>query len=100
MTFRIDPEARADVREQKRRRQNADTRRRFSARVQDCLDGIRARPTSFPVHPDGDGRARVALLQGFPYFVLFRTDGTDTVILAVLHVRSGPDAIATALARR
>ena len=99
MTFRIDPEARADVREHKRRRQTLDTRRRFTAEVRSCFDDVRRRPIAFPIHPDGDGDARVALLPGFPHLVLFRTDGADTTILAVLHAHSGPETVAAALAR-
>ena len=75
----------------KQRRENARTRARFTDELRRGLADVRRNPQSFPVLPDGDGVARVARVASFPHLILFRSDGSETIVIAVIDVRSGPE---------
>ena len=99
MPFQIRDAAKADVRDAKRRRENRQTRVRLTDKLKRGLAAVRKGPQSFPILPDGDGVTRVARVASFPHLILFRSDGVNTVVIAVIDGRRGPEAFAEALAR-
>ena len=99
MAFHVSREALSDVREAKARRQSDRTRRRLSDEIDACLAAVRRKPRSFPFHPDGGNRIRVAALSTFPHLILFYVDDRDTVVTAVIDGRRGPEAFSEAFDR-
>ena len=61
---------------------------RFRARVRERLASIAARPESF-----GFARppSRVAMVDGFPYLLLFRVIGSTVYVAGLYHASSDPD---------
>ena len=59
----------------------------FASACRATLDLLRARPDLFaPVH----GPIRRVLLRRFPYAIMYLAEGTDLVVLAVMHERRDP----------
>ena len=60
---------------------------RFLAAVDQCIDRVAANPSGFPtVYAD----VRRALLQTFPYSVLYRVEGDFITVLGCFHGRRDP----------
>ena len=73
---------------------------RLTEQLEACLAAVERSPTSFPNHPRvPDPAVRFATFRSLPYFVLYRVDPDETVVLAVPHVRRGDDYLADAAAR-
>ena len=73
---------------------------RMTDEFEECLDAIAAGPSSFPNHPRiPDPTVRFESFRSFPYAVLFRTEPSETVVLAVVHERRGDAHLAQAAAR-
>ncbi|MFH5802731.1 type II toxin-antitoxin system RelE/ParE family toxin [Alienimonas sp. DA493] len=73
---------------------------RLTDEFEDCLDAIAAGPSSHAHHPRIPAPAvRVVSFRSFPYIVLYRLDATETLVLAVVHVRRGDDALSEAATR-
>ena len=96
MSFRVRPEATDGAWEVGVRMSVHDVSRalRFDREWHAALARIAADPASLPLHPEATvPETRYLALSSFPYLVLFRTaDPAETVVLAILHVGSGPAA--------
>jgi plasmid stabilization system protein ParE len=61
---------------------------RFRAEVRRCLDRIRENPSRYQrVHAE----ARAALLDRFPYALIFVAENPDTLVVACVHQRRDPE---------
>ena len=60
---------------------------RFRGSVRACLQDVTARPASFGVV---DGPVRAALIEHFPFVVLFEDCGPIVLILGIHHAASDP----------
>jgi hypothetical protein len=66
---------------------SSDLGNRFRSCVRACLLDVTSRPASFGVV---DGPVRAALLEHFPYVVLFEDWGSIVLILGIHHAASDP----------
>jgi plasmid stabilization system protein ParE len=88
--LRLQPEARDDIREARRwyDGQRAGLGREFVEEVQTVLGAIRDNPARFtPIYR----HFRRALLNRFPYGIVFAVAGDTVQVVACLHVRRDPD---------
>jgi plasmid stabilization system protein ParE len=58
-------------------------------RIEATLTAVRAAPGSYPVHP-ADRRSRRALVERFPYAIVFTIVGQRVFVVAVAHTRRRP----------
>jgi len=68
-------------------RQRTNLGRDFVAKVQTTFDRIRTAPHQFPTVFEG---IRQAIVDRFPYSVLFQSEPKRIVVLAVFHHRRNP----------
>lgn len=61
----------------------------FTEDVENAVQRIREMPAAHPIISKG---IRRCVLPRFPYSVLFRADGTQIEIMALMHQRRHPDA--------
>lgn len=62
---------------------------RFRTAVNDRLNAIEKRPTSFGRI---DGELRAAIVRGFPYIVVFEDHATQVDLLGLFHAAADPSA--------
>lgn len=60
---------------------------RFRAALRRAIEEIREAPERWPPDSDGLRSFRVA---GFPYRLIYWTDGADSLVLAIAHARRRP----------
>ena len=69
--------------------QQTNLGREFVAKVQATFDRIQQRPRQFPVVFE---ETRQAIIERFPYSVIFQAEPKRIVVLAVFHHRRNPAA--------
>jgi hypothetical protein len=66
---------------------SAQAEERFRSELEKAVEAIRESPERWPADEDGLRKAR---LPGFPFSLLYWTDGRDSHVVAVAHAKRRP----------